>query len=79
MRVDPDALLAEWRERYAEPTAGWDISTFAGSIETDDPPWSYDDIARKALAGATSALDIGTGGGEVLLRLSDALPAESAP
>ena len=48
MRVDPDALLAEWRERYAEPTAGWDFSTFAGSIETDDPPWSYDDLAREA-------------------------------
>ena len=63
--------------RYAEPTAGWDFSTFAGSIETDDPPWSYDDLAREALAGATSALDIGTGGGEVLLRLRDALPADT--
>ena len=77
MRVDRDALLAEWRERYAEPTSGWDFSAFAGSIETDDPPWSYEDLARDALGGATSALDIGTGGGEVLLRLIDALPADT--
>ena len=77
MRVDPDALLAEWRERYAEPTAGWDFSAFAGSLVTDDPPWSYDGLARDALAGATSVLDIGTGGGEVLLRLLDALPADT--
>ena len=77
MRVDAEVLLAEWRETYAEPTAGWDFSTFAGSVETDDPPWSYEDLAREALAGATSALDIGTGGGEVLLRLRDALPADT--
>jgi SAM-dependent methyltransferase len=75
--VDPEARLAEWRARYAEPTAGWDFSSFAGSVETDEPPWSYEDLARAALAGATSALDVGTGGGEVLLRLRDALPADT--
>jgi SAM-dependent methyltransferase len=75
--VDSGELLAEWRERFAEPTVGWDFSSFAGSIETDDPPWSYDDLARQVLVGAASALDVGTGGGEVLLRLRDALPADT--
>ena len=72
-----EALLAEWRERYAEPTQGWDFSTFDDSVETGEPPWSYDDLAREALAGATSALDMGTGGGEVLLRIVDALPDDT--
>ena len=65
--------------RRGTPSRRWAGTSraFAGSIETDDPPWSYDDLARDALAGATSALDIGTGGGEVLLRLRDALPADT--
>jgi SAM-dependent methyltransferase len=46
-------------------------------VETDEPPWSYDELARGALAGAGSALDLGTGGGEVLLRLADALPDDT--
>ena len=72
-----EALLSLWRERYAEPTTGWDFSSFDGVIDTDDPPWSYDDLARAALAGAASALDVGTGGGEVLLRLADVLPDDT--
>jgi SAM-dependent methyltransferase len=74
---DAEAKLSLWRERFAEPTTGWDFSSFEGLIETDEPPWSYDDLARAALRGATSALDIGTGGGEVLLRLADALPSDT--
>lgn len=77
MPVDTDALWSLWRERYAEPTTGWDLSSFEGLVDTDDPPWSYDELARAALAGATSALDIGTGGGEVLVRLTDALPRDT--
>ena len=75
--VDEEAKLALWRGRFAEPVSGWDFSPFDGSIETDEPPWSYDTLARDALVGATSAVDIGTGGGEVLLRLTDALPDDT--
>ena len=76
-RGEREALLAAWRERFAEPTKGWDFSSFGDSVETDEPPWSYDDLAREALAGSTSALDMGTGGGEVLLRIVDALPDDT--
>lgn len=74
--MDDDARLAEWRERYAEPTSGWDFSTIDAVVE-GEPPWSYDALARGVLAGATSALDMGTGGGEVLLTLRDALPEDT--
>jgi SAM-dependent methyltransferase len=75
--VDSRKLLAGWRERFAEPTRGWDFSSFEGDVESGEPPWSYDDLARRALAGATSALDVGTGGGEVMLRLRDSLPDDT--
>jgi len=70
-------LLDAWRARHAEPTSGWDFSSFGDSIRPEEPPWSYDDLARDALAGARSVLDLGTGGGEVLLGLADALPADT--
>lgn len=75
--MDDAALLAEWRSRFEAPTAGWDFSELDGAMTADEPPWSYADLARAALRGAGSALDMGTGGGEVLLDLADALPTDS--
>jgi SAM-dependent methyltransferase len=43
----------------------------------DSPPWAYEDLARSVLRGAGSALDMGTGGGEMLLGLRDALPRDT--
>ena len=37
-------------------------------------PWDYEAMVREYAHGARSALDMGTGGGEVLSRLRDALP-----
>jgi SAM-dependent methyltransferase len=74
--MDRDALLDEWRARYAEPTSGWDFSTIDAVVD-GEPPWSYDALARRALAGAASALDLGTGGGELLLTLEDDLPPDT--
>ena len=65
-----DTLLDLWRRRHAEPTSGGDFSSFGdAALVGEDPPWSYDDLAREALSGARSVLDLGTGGGEVLLRM----------
>jgi len=74
--VSDEALVARWAARFAQPTSGWDFSHLTGRHE-DEPPWSYDELARTALAGASSVLDLGTGGGEVLGRLADALPRET--
>lgn len=75
--MDDKALLARWRSIWAEPVTGWDFSRFGDRLAGEGLPWSYDDLAREALRGARSCLDIGTGGGEVLSGLADVLPSET--
>ena len=73
-----DSLLKEWKEEENEPFTGWDFSRLSGKLSHDIPPWSYEDMARKLLAASSSALDLGTGGGEKLLEFADVLPARTA-
>jgi SAM-dependent methyltransferase len=73
---DP-ALVAHWQTIWDEPVSGWDFSRFGDRLGGDEPPWSYVGLAREALQKASSVLDLGTGGGEVLLSLADALPADT--
>jgi len=75
--MDPEQLLAQWRLDAAIEFEGWDFSAITDRHSEDTPPWSYDTLAREALSGAASALDMGTGGGEVLLDLRDVLPADT--
>lgn len=70
-------FITQWRERYAEPTTGWEFGAFTGGVVSEEPPWSYDEVARQMLPGAASALDLGTGGGEHLLGLADVLPSDT--
>jgi SAM-dependent methyltransferase len=69
-------LLTAWRYAWAHEPRGWDFSDLAGRMSEASPPWSYPAMARDLLRGARSALDLGTGGGETLLALSDALPPD---
>lgn len=68
--------IQRWRSLWETPVQGWDFSEFEGRIEEAEPPWSYEDIVRHELEHAGSALDIGTGGGEFLIRIQDDLPVE---
>lgn len=68
-----EALIARWSALWSAPAEGWDFSEFEGRIVEEEPPWSYDALVRQALATARSALDLGTGGGEFLLGLGEAL------
>jgi SAM-dependent methyltransferase len=45
---------------------GWDFSWLDGRATEERPSWGYQRILAGKLAGATAALDIQTGGGEVL-------------
>ena len=53
-------------EGVAVPTEGWDFSWFEGRATEARPSWRYAESLAGRLAGATAALDIQTGGGEVL-------------
>lgn len=67
-------LVASWRSEEATPFSGWDFSRIASRFTEEKPPWSYAEIARELLKRAKSALDLGTGGGEVLSSMRDAFP-----
>ncbi|WEO95608.1 methyltransferase domain-containing protein [Streptomyces sp. FXJ1.172] len=53
-------------EGAAVPTEGWDFSWFEGRATEERPSWGYAVSAGERLARAHAALDIQTGGGEVL-------------
>jgi len=74
--MDAEDLVAEWEELFSKPVTGWDFAELAG-VAQDDTSWSYVDVVREVLSGARSVLDIGTGGGEFLKSLVDALPADT--
>ena len=54
----------------AAPVEGWDFSWFEGRATEERPPWGYAGLMRARMAGAEAALDIETGGGEVLATLA---------
>jgi hypothetical protein len=70
-----DELLASWREEERFPFSGWDFSHINERTVEGKPPWSYERLARTLMRNATAALDLGTGGGEILAELRDAYPA----
>ena len=56
-------------EAIATPFTGWDFSFLDGRMIERSPTWDLGEIARRAAAGVSHALDIDTGGGEFLTRL----------
>lgn len=67
-------LIEGWKAEEKEPFAGWDFSHLAGRMIEDDPPWSYTERAMDRMRAAKSVLDIGTGGGERVLKMREAWP-----
>jgi hypothetical protein len=58
-----DSLVSE---AAGMPVEGWDFSWLDGRATEERPSWGYQRLLRDRLARATAALDIQTGGGEVL-------------
>ena len=71
------ALLHSWRHEAERPVEGWDFSHLDGRMDQDQPPWDFDTMSRAALESAAHVLDMGTGGGEQLLRFADVLPPDT--
>ncbi|MFL6119046.1 class I SAM-dependent methyltransferase [Actinophytocola sp.] len=53
-------------EADAVPVDGWDFSWLDGRATEERPPWGYQRLMGERMATATVALDLQTGGGEVL-------------
>lgn len=70
-------LLQAWRAEETGQPRGWDFSSLQGRVTEPDLPWDFGALARATLRGSTAVLDMGTGGGEHLLTLRDALPADT--
>lgn len=58
-----DALVAE---AEAADVSGWGFDWLVGRASEERPPWGYARLLAQRLASAESALDLDTGGGEVL-------------
>ncbi|MEE6169922.1 MULTISPECIES: methyltransferase domain-containing protein [unclassified Mycolicibacterium] len=67
MTRDFDALIAE---ADAAPVDGWDFSWLDGRATEARPSWGYQRLLGQRLSSAASALDLQTGGGEVLAGVS---------
>ncbi len=69
------------REAEEADVSGWDFSWFEGRATEQRPSWGYQRLLSERLAKAGAALDLQTGGGEVVagaLRLAGQRPALSA-
>ncbi|CAB5516469.1 hypothetical protein LMG26857_05542 [Achromobacter anxifer] len=58
-----DELLAE---AEAADVSGWGFAWLDGRASEERPPWGYARLLAQRLAGVQAALDLDTGGGEVL-------------
>jgi SAM-dependent methyltransferase len=58
-----EELLAEGA---SVPVDGWDFSWFDGRATEERPSWAYSTLLSARMAASSAALDVQTGGGEVL-------------
>src|SRR5215467_4553763 len=56
------------------PLEGWEFSWFEGRATEERPRWGYSRLLAERMARAAAALDIQTGGGEVLAQISHPPP-----
>src|SRR5215467_2746620 len=68
-------LLAEGA---SGPVEGWDFSWFEGRATEERPPWGYSRLLAQRMATATAALDIQTGGAEVVAQIPHPPPRLAA-
>ena len=61
-------------EGEAVPTEGWDFSWFDGRATEERPSWGYARLIGERMRGVDAALDVQTGGGEVLATIPEPPP-----
>jgi SAM-dependent methyltransferase len=64
-----DKLLEEWLTEEASVFQGWDFSRLEGRMTEEPLPWNYREVVDQYLKSEHKLLDMGAGGGELLLSL----------
>ena len=68
--MDIDRLIKQWKKEEEDfNLSGWDFSYLDGRMVSSNPPWEYKAIIKSYLKDSDILLDMGTGGGEVLLTI----------
>jgi SAM-dependent methyltransferase len=68
-------LIEELQEIHERSQmVGWDFSRLDGRLRADEPWWDFDADCLAEMRGARHIVDLGTGGGERLIRLLSQLP-----
>ncbi|MFF5262202.1 methyltransferase domain-containing protein [Actinomadura viridis] len=65
-------------EAESVPVDGWDFSWLEGRATEQRPSWGYQRLMSARLARANAALDVQTGGGEVLAEAAELPPTMAA-
>jgi len=66
---DTEELTRQWEAEEKHAFQGWDFSHIDGRWDEPNPPWDYISIVKSYLKETDTLLDMGTGGGEVLLSI----------
>jgi len=72
--MDESELVETWTCEERQPFHGWDFSYLEGRMIEEQPTWSYLGRAAELMRQASSVIDMGTGGGERLLKLQEHWP-----
>ncbi len=67
--MNSNELIVIWKREEQQPFTGWDFSYLDGRMIEEQAPWSYSTRAAELMRQASSVIDLGTGGGERLLKL----------
>lgn len=74
--MNRNELIELWKQEEQHPFIGWDFSYLNGRMLEEQPPWSYATRAAEVMRQASALLDLGTGGGEQLLKLREFWPTK---
>lgn len=61
------SFIEQWKKEEKRSFEGWDFSHLENRWEMAELPWDYEEIVKQHLDDSYKLLDMGTGGGEILL------------
>ena len=75
--MNTDELVEAWKREEQQPFSGWDFSYLNDRMVEEPTPWSYSSRAAELMCQSSSAIDLGTGGGERFLKFHEYWPKKA--